>query len=75
MARVMARFVTVVSAVILAIAPVRGGDWPQWGGGSLRNLSSTEHGLPATFHPGKRRRDHLGIDHGEERPLGREDRR
>ena len=58
----MARFVTVVSAVILAIAPVRGGDWPQWGGGSLRNLSSTEHGLPATFHPGKRRRDHLGLD-------------
>ena len=58
----MARFVMLLLAAIFASAPTRGDDWPQWGGSSLRNLSSAEKGLPATFHPGKRRRDHLGLD-------------
>jgi hypothetical protein len=51
-----------VSAAILAIAPAHGGDWPQWGGATQRNLVSAEQGLPANFYPGKRRRDHLGLD-------------
>jgi outer membrane protein assembly factor BamB len=59
---IMARFVMLLLAAIVASAPTRGDDWPQWGGNSLRNLSSAEKGLPATFHPGKRRRDHLGLD-------------
>jgi outer membrane protein assembly factor BamB len=59
---IMARFVMLLLAAIFASAPTRGDDWPQWGGSSLRNLSSAEKGLPATFHPGKRRRDHLGLD-------------
>jgi outer membrane protein assembly factor BamB len=59
---IMARFVMLLLAAIVASAPTRGDDWPQWGGSSLRNLSSAEKGLPATFHPGKRRRDHLGLD-------------
>jgi len=58
----MARLVLLLTAAIVASAPTRGGDWPQWGGYAIRNLSSAEKGLPATFHPGKRRRDHLGLD-------------
>jgi outer membrane protein assembly factor BamB len=37
-------------------------DWPQWGGGQYRNLVSRETGIPATFHPGKKKRDRLGFD-------------
>ena len=62
MTRVMARCVPMVSAALLAIAPAHGGDWPQWGGATQRNLVSAEQGLPANFYPGKRRRDHLGLD-------------
>lgn len=59
---IMARLVMLLLAAIVVSEPTRGADWPQWGGGSLRNLSSAEKGLPATFHPGKRRRDRLGLD-------------
>ena len=38
------------------------GDWPQWGGGQQRNLVSHETGVPAAFHPGKKKRDRLGFD-------------
>jgi outer membrane protein assembly factor BamB len=37
-------------------------DWPQWGGGQQRNMASAEKGLPTTFDPGRKRRDHLGFD-------------
>jgi len=37
-------------------------DWPQWGGGQQRNLVSRETGIPAAFHPGKKKRDRLGFD-------------
>ena len=37
-------------------------DWPEWGGGSRRNMASEERGLPAEFHPGRKRRDRLGFD-------------
>ncbi|MFM9009839.1 MAG: PQQ-binding-like beta-propeller repeat protein [Planctomycetota bacterium] len=37
-------------------------DWTQWGGGTHRNLVSHESGIPASFHPGAKRRDRLGFD-------------
>ena len=37
-------------------------DWPQWGGTDARNMAAAETGLPARFEPGKKRRDHLGVD-------------
>jgi outer membrane protein assembly factor BamB len=37
-------------------------DWPQWGGGPYRNLVSRESGLPASFHPGRKKRDRMGFD-------------
>jgi len=40
----------------------RAEDWTQWGGGQRRNLVSRETGIPATFHPGKKKRDRLGFD-------------
>jgi outer membrane protein assembly factor BamB len=40
----------------------RADDWAQWGGGQRRNLVSHETGIPATFHPGKKKRDRLGFD-------------
>ena len=58
----MVRSVLLLATATLAVTPARGSDWPQWGGGPRRNLASAEAGLPATFHPGKRRRDHLGLD-------------
>jgi outer membrane protein assembly factor BamB len=33
-----------------------------WGGGQYRNLVSREAGLPASFHPGRKKRDRLGFD-------------
>lgn len=50
------------AAAMVAAAVASGGDWPQWGGAARRNLASAEPGLPTVFHPGKRRRDHLGLD-------------
>jgi outer membrane protein assembly factor BamB len=32
-----------------------GGDWPQWGGTSVRNMVSAENDLPTTFDRGKRK--------------------
>lgn len=58
----MRHVVLLVGAWLVAATAAVGDDWPQWGGGSLRNLASSEAGLPARFHPGKRRRDHLGLD-------------
>ena len=58
----MIRFVLLVGWACLATAAAVAADWPQWGGGAERNLASAEQGLPASFHPGKRRRDHLGLD-------------
>ena len=58
----MARYALVAAAGFLAAGMADGADWPQWGGGGQRNLASPERGLPASFHPGKRRRDHLGLD-------------
>src|SRR5689334_16878925 len=47
---------------LIATSFALGGDWPQWGGRAERNMKSDEIGLPARFEPGKRRRDHLGVD-------------
>lgn len=58
----MARLALLIGMTLVAAAPTKAGDWPQWGGGSSRNLASPERGLPTTFYPGKRRRDHLGLD-------------
>ncbi|MCE9629162.1 MAG: PQQ-binding-like beta-propeller repeat protein [Planctomycetia bacterium] len=58
----MARFALVIGTILLAAVPAWGGDWPQWGGSATRNLSAEERDLPASFHPGKRRRDRLGLD-------------
>ena len=38
-----------LSAFSLAFAA----DWPQWGGGSSRNMVSSETGLPDSWSPGK----------------------
>ncbi|NDC63798.1 MAG: pyrrolo-quinoline quinone [Planctomycetia bacterium] len=43
-------------------ASARSDDWPQWGGGAVRNMASRETGLPATFNPGRKKRDRLGFD-------------
>jgi outer membrane protein assembly factor BamB len=56
---------TVVVAAASAASPLLSGsaaDWPQWGGGPYRNLVSRESGLPASFHPGRKKRDRLGFD-------------
>jgi len=54
-----------VVAAAMSVAPlesVSAADWPQWGGGPYRNLVSRESGLPASFHPGRKKRDRLGFD-------------
>jgi hypothetical protein len=51
--------VGVISAA--ATAP-RAADWPQWGGGDARVMSSSERGIPAMFIPGKKGSDGAGID-------------
>lgn len=48
--------------VLSCAAAARAGDWPQWGGGDVRNMCSPEKGIPARFDPGKRKRDRLGVD-------------
>jgi outer membrane protein assembly factor BamB len=60
----MARHSKLVSPwlVLLAAAHVAAADWPQWGGGQQRNMASSEKGLPASFDPGRKRRDRLGFD-------------
>ncbi len=37
--------------MISALHSVRAADWPQWGGGSIRNFAAEETGLPASFRP------------------------
>jgi outer membrane protein assembly factor BamB len=57
------QIVTGWCALVGAMAwPCAAEDWPQWGGSNQRNMASSETGLPARFEPGKRRRDHLGVD-------------
>jgi outer membrane protein assembly factor BamB len=46
----------------LASGAAMADDWTQWGGGVMRNMASREAGLPATFHPGRKKRDRLGFD-------------
>lgn len=48
--------------LLITTHPAIAADWPQWGGRDERNMTSQEAGLPATFDPGKRRRDRLGFD-------------
>jgi len=57
-------WVLVAAAVLSAmpLSPAAAADWPQWGGGQYRNLVSREAGLPASFHPGRKKRDRLGFD-------------
>jgi outer membrane protein assembly factor BamB len=54
----------VVAAGLSAVplVPAAAADWPQWGGGPYRNLVSRELGLPASFHPGRKKRDRMGFD-------------
>src|SRR4051812_31228287 len=41
--------------IFLAMASVRAGDWPAWGGSDLgRNMVSSETGLAGTFMPGEK---------------------
>jgi outer membrane protein assembly factor BamB len=44
-----------LAAIILlsSAALGRAGDWPQWGGNSIRNMYSPERGLPDRFEPGE----------------------
>src|SRR3954451_12958238 len=59
----MARPILILWLLLLSIARVvSAADWPQWGGGQQRNMASAEKGLPATFDPGRKRRDRLGFD-------------
>ena len=53
---------TVVVLSAVTRSPAVAADWPQWGGGQYRNLVSREAGLPASFHPGRKKRDRLGFD-------------
>lgn len=53
------------SAWLLALAlssSAHAGDWPQWGGGAVRNFVSPETGLPASFDPGQRAPGAVEID-------------
>ena len=50
------------SSLAAATAITQAGDWPQWGGGPLRNMVADERGLPDTFDPGRKKRDRLGFD-------------
>lgn len=57
----------IIVAAAVACLPIRGSqaiaeDWSQWGGGVYRNLASREPGIPASFYPGKKKRDRLGFD-------------
>jgi len=56
----------VLSTVLCLVSglPAAAADWPQWGGGQFRNLVAHEAGLPATFYPGKKKRDRMGFDPG-----------
>ena len=59
------RILALVTVVVLSAvtrSPAVAADWPQWGGGQYRNLVSREAGLPASFHPGRKKRDRLGFD-------------
>ena len=63
--RMALRRMTVAAVIAVAAAgsdAARAADWPQWGGGVRRNMASAERGLPSAFHPGRKRRDHLGVD-------------
>ena len=37
-------------------------DWPQWGGTNIRNMVSSEKGVPTKFNPGKKKADSEEID-------------
>ena len=52
----------VVGMLVLGAGNALADDWSQWGGGIQRNLVSHETGIPAAFHPGKKKRDRLGFD-------------
>jgi outer membrane protein assembly factor BamB len=59
----MARLLlTILWLASLPAAHVAAADWPQWGGSQQRNMASAEKGLPASFDPGRKRRDRLGFD-------------
>jgi outer membrane protein assembly factor BamB len=45
---------TVLTMVLLLTGAGHAADWPEWGGGSDRNMVSTETGLGFDFEPGKR---------------------
>lgn len=51
-------------AVLLGLltVPALAADWAQWGGGTHRNMASSETHLPERFDPGKRTREKLGVD-------------
>ncbi len=49
----MTRTVSVLAAAILAVPCAQAKDWPEWGGGPVRNMYSPEKGLPDRFEPGE----------------------
>jgi len=52
-----------LALVALALAgTAAAADWPQWGGGELRNMASTEKGVPDYFDPGKAKANSEEID-------------
>ena len=59
--RILALVVAVASSA-KSLVSASAADWPQWGGGPYRNLVSRESGLPASFHPGRKKRDRMGFD-------------
>jgi len=59
--RILALVVAAASSAVPLVS-ASAADWPQWGGGPYRNLVSRESGLPASFHPGRRKRDRMGFD-------------
>jgi len=44
---------TSLLAGVCALTPIRGEDWPEWGGKPHRNMYSPAKGLPDKFEPGK----------------------
>ena len=62
--RTAIHFLTLLILGLAAAAtrPAPAADWPQWGGGVQRNMAAAEKGLPADFHPGRKKRDRLGFD-------------
>ena len=55
-----------IQNTLLALAAIgtmaHAADWPQWGGTNIRNMVSSEKGIPTKFNPGKKKAGSEEID-------------